>query len=315
VHVIASAGMRVGAAILLALSVLVVPRVSAREINRVVATVDGDPITALEFHAYLVRLGRPPQPDDVMLEALITEKLLEKEAAAKGVVVSDADVDGYLAEVKARNGMDDATFVTALVQQGLTVEAYRQSVQDELRRAQLINQEIRSHVNVSPEEIQRYYDAQLEDYRIGGGRTVRDIFFPVPAGAGEETTAAVRAQAEEVRAKARSRRAFRKLAEEHSEGPGADQGGLLGTFEKGEMTETLDVVVFSLEPGEVSEVVATPDGFHLLMVDEDVDPSYRPVDEVKDDIRERLYDEALSDRYRDWLVNDLRERHHVEVLN
>jgi peptidyl-prolyl cis-trans isomerase SurA len=307
--------MRVGAGILLALSVLLTPRVEAREINRIVATIDGDPITSREFQVYLDRVGRPPQPDTLMLDALITEKLLEKEAAAKGIVVSDADVDGYVAEVKARNGLSDAAFVTALLQQGLTVEAYRQSIRDELRRAQLINQEIRGRVNVSPEEIQRYYDAQREDYRTSGGRTVRNIFFTVPPGAGDEERARVRAQAEEVRSKARSRRAFRKLAEEHSEGPGADQGGLLGTFEKGEMTEVLDAVAFALDEGTVSEVIETPDGFHLLMVDEEVDATYRPVEDVEDDIRERLYDEALADRYRDWLTNDLRERHHVEVFN
>jgi peptidyl-prolyl cis-trans isomerase SurA len=307
--------MRVGAGILLALSVLLTPRAEAREINRIVATIDGDPITSREFQVYLDRVGRPPQPDGLMLDALITEKLLEKEAAAKGIVVSDADVDGYVAEVKARNGLSDAAFVTALLQQGLTVEAYRQSIRDELRRAQLINQEIRGRVNVSPEEIQRYYDAQREDYRTSGGRTVRNIFFAVPPGAGDEERARVRAQAEEVRTKARSRRAFRKLAEEHSEGPGADQGGLLGTFEKGEMTEALDAVAFALDEGTVSDVIETPDGFHLLMVDEEVDATYRPVEDVEDDIRERLYDEALADRYRDWLTNDLRERHHVEVFN
>jgi peptidyl-prolyl cis-trans isomerase SurA len=307
--------MRVGAGILLLLSVLAMPRAEAREINRIVATIDGDPITAREFQEYLDRVGRPPQPDTLMLEALITEKLLAKEAAAKGIVVSDTDVDAYLVEVKSRNGLDDLAFETALAQQGLTVEAYRRSVQDELLRAQLINQEIRSHVNVSPEEIQRHYEAQREDYRVGGGRTVLDIYFALPPGAGEEETARVRAQAEEVRTKAGSRRAFRKLAEEHSEGPGADQGGLLGTFEKGEMAETLDTVVFSLEPGTVSEVIETPDGLHLLMVDEDVDPTYRPVGEVENEIRDRLYDEALAARYRDWLVNDLRAQHHVEVIN
>jgi len=306
--------MRVGAAIVLVLSVLVAP-VAAREISRIVATVDGDPITTREFEAYVEKLGRPPQPDAFLLETLITEKLIQKEAAAKGVVVNEADVDGYLAEVKARNGFDDDTFEQALGQQGLTVETYRQNVQDELLRAQLINQEIRSHVNVSPEEIRRYYEAHRENYRTGGGRTVLDIFFAIPSGAGEEETARIRARAEEVRSQARSRRAFRKLAEEHSEGPGADQGGLLGTFEKGEMTDALDSVVFSLDRGKVSDVIETPDGFHLLLVEEDVQPTYRPVEEVEDEIRERLYDEALAARYRDWLVKDLRKRHHVEVLN
>jgi len=312
---IPSARMRAGAVTLFAITVLAAPRLPAEEINRIVATVDGEPVTAFEFRAYLEDLGNPPQPEEVMLDSLITEKLLTKEAAAKGIKVRDEDIDAYIEQVKTRNSLDDAGFEAALIQQGMDIESYRQRIRDELLRSQLVNQEIRSRVNVSPEEVERHYDANREEYRIGGGRTVRDIFFAFPPLADVEEVEAVLQRAIEVRGKVGSRRSFRKLAEEYSDGPGADQGGLLGTFEKGDMTDELDAVVFSIEPGEVSEPIVTGDGVHLIMVEGDVEASYQPIEELEDDIRDRLYDQALAERYQDWLAEDLREQHHVEVLN
>ena len=67
--------------------------------------------------------------------------------------------------------------------------------------------------------------------------------------------------------------------------------------------------------GDVSEPVETPAGFHILRVDEVVGEDYRPVEDVEDEIRDKLYGEALERRYQDWITRDLRERHHVEVLN
>jgi parvulin-like peptidyl-prolyl isomerase len=81
------------------------------------------------------------------------------------------------------------------------------------------------------------------------------------------------------------------------------------------MSDALDRVVFSLKPGDVSEPVQTLEGFHVLRVDEVVDAEYRPIDDVKAEIREKLYGQALEQRYEDWLKRDLHERHQIEVLN
>jgi parvulin-like peptidyl-prolyl isomerase len=297
-------------------AMIVVGVVTARAevLNRIVATIDGEPITMFEIAGYRTQLGDRPATDQQILDAVITERLLEKEAAARGIDVSDADVDAYVAEVKERGKVDDAAFTAALAQQGLTPATYRERVKKELVKTQLIAREIRGRVSISDEEIERYYEANREQYRTGGGVTVRDIFLPIPPGADEAEIARVRARAVELREQAGSRRAFARLAEEHSQLPGASDGGVLGTFEKGEMADELDRVVFALDPGDVSEPVQTADGFHLLRVDEVIDAEYRPLEDVRDEIRERLYGEALEQRYQDWMQRDLKERHQVEVL-
>ncbi|HWP65620.1 MAG TPA: peptidylprolyl isomerase [Candidatus Limnocylindria bacterium] len=300
-----------------ALALVVVGVVAARGevVNRIVATIDGEPITAFELAGYRAQLGDRPATDQQILEAIITERLLEKEAAARGIKAAPGDVEAYIKEIRERGKVDDEAFAAALAQQGLTPETYRERVAKELVKSQLLAREIRGRVSVTDEEVERYYEAHREEYRTGGGVTVRDIFLAIPPGADEAEIERLRARALELREQARSRRAFTRLAAEHSQLPGRQDGGLLGTFKKGEMADELDRVVFSLEPGEVSEPVQTADGFHVLRVDEVVDAEYRPLDdELREEIREKLYGEALEQRYQDWLKRDLRERHQVEVL-
>jgi peptidyl-prolyl cis-trans isomerase SurA len=297
-----------------AVSLLVSAVADAEIANRIVATIDGEPITAHELRRYAEERGGDGLPEDKLLEALITDKLLEREVKALGIAAKEDEIDRYVEEIRARNRMDEARFREALAEQGITLESYRAKVKSELEKAQLVNREIRQRVNVSPEEIRRHYDANKERYATAERVRVRDILFAVGAGADEAEVARTRAKAEEVRELAAKGRDFPALAQQFSEGPGADKGGELGTFARGEMEQTLEDVVFGLKAGEVSQPIRTSSGFHVLRVDERIGAGHRPYEDVKAEIRDALYNEALEERFQNWLSRDLRERHHVEVL-
>jgi len=295
-------------------TVLWVVAARAEVANRIVATIDGEPITAHELRQYAKDRDTGGAGGRQVLEALITDKLLEREIKALGIVARDDEIDRYIREVQARTGMDDARFQQAIKSQGMTWEAYRAKVKGEIEKAQLVNREIRQHVNISPEEIRRYYDQHLDDYAIAERIRVRDIFISADSSE-DDALEHARAKAEEVRKLALSGRDFATLARQYSEGPGADKGGELGTFSRGEMEGDLEEVLLRLKPGEISEPVRSGGGFHLLRVDERIASGHKPLDEVKEDIREALYNEALETRFQQWLSRDLRERHHVEVLD
>ena len=305
-------GVRVAA---LFLPALLVVAARAEVANRIVATVDGEPITAHEVRRYAKERNAENTPAEQVLDALITDRLLEKEIKAQGIAARDDEIDRYIEAIQQRNGMDREHFKVALAGQGLTFDAYRARVKAELEKAALVNREIRQHVNVSPEEIRRYYDAHLDEYTTAERIKVRDIFFTIEDPADDASVVRAREKALEVRELARGGRAFEALAEQFSEGPGARKGGELGTFGRGEMEHELEEVAFALEAGKVSEPVRAGGGFHLLRVDERVGAGHKPLDEVKDEIREALYNQALEERFQNWLSRDLRERHHVEVLN
>jgi peptidyl-prolyl cis-trans isomerase SurA len=295
-------------------AVLLAGPARAEVANRIVATIDGEPITAHELREWVKERGDEVPPDDA-LDSLITQKLLEKEIKAQGISARDEDVDRYMKEVQGRSGLDEAGFNKALAERGMTVEAYRTKVKGEIERAQLVNKEIRQRVNVSSAEIKRYYDAHLNDYATSDKVMVRAIFLRVEDPADADAVARTRAKAEELRDAARKGKSFTELAKEHSEGPGAEQGGELGTFGRGEMEGRLEEVAFALKEGEVSDPVESGGAVVLLYVEERIGGSHRPLDEVSPEIREALYNEALQQRFQDWLSRDLRERHHVEVLN
>ena len=290
-------------------------RATAEIVDRVVATVDGEPITAYELRRYTKERGGEDAPERQVLEALITDRLLEKEIKAQNINVKDDEIDRYIEEIRNRNGMNPEQFTKALAAQGMTLETYRARVKSEIERAQLVNREIRQRVNVSPEEIQRYYDAHKGEYSLDERVTVQDILFAVPESASADEVERVQKKAEEVRDLARQGKDFGALAKQFSEGPGADKGGDLGSFGRDQLDPDIAEVVFRMKPGEISDPVRTRAGFHVLRVRERAGAGQKPVGDVSDQIRDTLYNEALEQRFKSWLSRDLRERHHVEVLD
>ncbi|MCI0347618.1 MAG: peptidylprolyl isomerase [Chloroflexi bacterium] len=304
----------------LALAAMVVPLgVSpsgrAEVVNRIIATVDGDPITAHEVQRYREMAGSAEITEEQALEALITDKLLEKEVREKKIEVKSEDIDRYVDQVKERNRIDDYRFEAALAQQGLSLERYRERIKGELEKSQLVNREIRGRVSVSPAEVERHYQSNREEYRTGERVTVRAILFVVEPHDREAEVDRIRRKAEEVRQLAVGGRDFAELAKQFSEGPGAEKGGLLGTFARGELEPAMEQEVFVLAPGQLSTVVRGDRGFHIFRVDKLEPPGYRSLDESREQIREVLYQKAVEQRFQDWLAKDLRERHSVEVFN
>jgi peptidyl-prolyl cis-trans isomerase SurA len=296
-------------------AVLAVGSGRAEVVDRIIATVDGDPITAHELRQFREERATADMTDKQLLDALITDKLLEKEVREKGVTVKTEDIDRYVDQVKARNRIDDYRFEAALEAQGLTLERYRDRIRLELEKSQLVNREIRGRVGIPPDEIERYYEAHREDYRTGDRVVLRDIAFRVEVVDSDAEIEHIRRKAEEVRQLAVGGRDFASLAKQFSEGPGADKGGLLGTFARGELEPDLEQAAFALQPGQLSGVIRTDKAFHLLRVDKFEPPGYRPLEQVKDQIRDTLYDKAIGQRFEDWLSKELRERHSVEVFN
>jgi peptidyl-prolyl cis-trans isomerase SurA len=302
--------------VLAALVPLPVRPVAAEIVNKIVATVDGDPITAHEVRRYGEERRAHGVTWETLLEAVITDKILEKEIAARKITAKREDVDRYLAEVIARNKMTEEKFAAALKQQGLTVDQYRARIKGEIERSQLLGQELRGPApSVSDEDVRQYYEAHKDEYAEKGAVVVRDIFLAFQPEMTQRDAMRTIEQAKALKQMADSGQSFDALARRYSQGPGAERGGLLGTFKKGEMAPPLEQAVFAMRVGEVSQPIVGPNGVHLLKLDGIQASGHVGFDEVKDEIRQILANQALDDRFRDWISKNLRERHHVEVLN
>lgn len=298
--------------------VLAAAPLRAEVVNRIVASVDGDPITLYELNQYeekqraLMPSMRIPGQNDA-LQALITEKLLAKEIAAKGIHVRDEDIDHYVDHIKESNHLTDDQLKEALKQQGVDYAKYRDQIRQEIEKVQLLNREIRGKVNISPEDVQRYYEAHKKDYERPARVKVRQIMLRLDPNAPSEIAQAVTQRIEGLRAQILKGEDFAKVAKQYSEGPAAADGGDLGEVEPSKMLPEFEAVLTKMKEGEVSEPVRTNMGVHLLKLEKRIAVGYQAESELAAEIKEKLYSEALDERYKRWLLEDIQKHHYVET--
>lgn len=300
------------------LTLLLAASAGAIVVNTIVATVDGGPITLYEMREFartnplasqLAEAG--PQ---AALDALITTRLIEREIEQKGIVIGEDEIENYIEQISRQNQLTREQLFDVLREQGLTPETYRQQIRQELQRAQLINREIRGKVSVTPEDVQRYYDSHLGEYEKAAEVTVSHIMLRLAPNAPADEVRRVEARAEEIYAQLQRGKKFPDLARQYSEDPAAESGGSLGTFRVGSMLDALDEAVQGLKVGDYSKPVRSDVGIHIVRLDARNTETHTPVGQMADEIRERLYSEALEERYLRWLKEDLRQRHHVELI-
>jgi peptidyl-prolyl cis-trans isomerase SurA len=290
---------------------------TAEVVNKIVALVDGDPITAHEVRRYGEERRAANAPYDQLLDAVITEKLIQKEIASRKIVAKREDVDKYIQEVMTRNKMNEEQFNKALKQQGSSMDQYRTRIKSEMERSALVGQELRGEApEITDADIEHYYDAHKEAFATKSAVMVSDIFFPFKEGMTQSDALRVVEQAKQVKAMADAGQSFAALARRYSQGPGAENGGLIGTFKRGEMAPQLEQIAFALPVGEVSSPIVGPTGVHLMRIDSAQTNGPRiGLDQVKDEIRTALHNQAMDERFRDWIAKNLKTKHHIEVLN
>ena len=294
------------------------PPAQAVVIDRIVATVDGEPITLFELERY-IRMNGAVDPSGASdedreraLDALIGETLVRLESRRLGLMVSREDVDLYIEEIKRGNNLDDASLAEALAQQGFTVETYKNQIARDLLKNQLIMRQLRDSVQVSPVDVRRYYDENKTQFAKSGEVHLLQIFFPLAPTASpaeqEQVATAVQAATIELQAG----KPFAEVARKYSRGPEASDGGALGWMKKGQMMPDLEQVAFSLPVGRSSPPVRTGAGIHILMVDEMKASEFVPFETVEPQLTEMLFNKEVEEQFNNYVESDLTEGHAVE---
>jgi len=292
----------------------------AAVVNKIVATVDGEPITTYQVDSFIRANVRGADPAAVsaedrkkVLDMLVNDVIVDLESSKLGVGASNDEVNAYIEQIKKQNNLDDAKLAAALEQQGLNLETYRAQVKKEIQRSQLLARNVRSQVNVTPEDVQRFYDEHKSQFSAADAVTVRHIFFAAPQDTNPASMQALAEKAKRAYARLQSGEPFENVARSMSEGPDAAQGGMLGTLKKGEMRPELEQVAFSLHEGQYSQPVQSPYGVHILYVEHRQAGTAVPLETVQDQIKERLYAQAVEARFQQWVTDDLRKGHAVVI--
>lgn len=163
--------------------------------------------------------------------------------------------------------------------------------------SEYLKEEVIGKMEVSENDMQLYYKAHKEEFMTPEMVRARHILIKVDKSASEEAKKKAKEKAEEVLKRIKAGEDFAKLASEFSDDRGSkEKGGDLGFFPKGRMTSDFEKVAFSLKPGEVSDVVDTPYGFHIIKVEEKKEAAIESYDKVKNKVREKLLAEFKKPR-------------------
>ncbi|MFW5796011.1 MAG: peptidylprolyl isomerase [Alkalispirochaeta sp.] len=253
-----------------------------------------------------------PQLERQVLDSLITRELLEQEAARLGVEVSDEQVDETLGQFKGQFPNESA-YQMALEQEGFTEDEFL----GELRRQMVIEEVIRTRaydeVAVTEEQMRSFYDDNPQYFEISDQVEARHIILTTEGITDEETLAEKRAEIEEIRQEIVDGADFAAVARERSEGPSASDGGELGRFGRGQMVPEFEEAAFALEPGEISDVVETEFGYHILQVTDKVSGRTETFEEAQDNIETFLLEQERNVAVQHYLA-DLKEEAEIEEL-
>ena len=301
---------------------------SAEIIDRVVAVVNNDVITFSELNSegapLFRRITQQAPPDQVdaaliqarqeMLSSLIDKLIVEQRAAKLDITVSDAEIDESINRILSRNNVDRQKFLQDLEMMGSSEREYRNSLRGQILQSKLVSFEIRSKVVITEEKIREFYEKNYTEKLTDGAFHILQMGFAWN-NAQTEAKAAARHKAEEARRLVLSGEDFRAVARRMSELPSAADGGDIGIFKKNELAVYMKEAVLALAPGQVSPVVETPAGYQLfkLLSDKGDVRAQQPLEAVRDEIREQLFQQAMDTQFEKW-VKGLRDEAYIKTM-
>jgi parvulin-like peptidyl-prolyl isomerase len=185
------------------------------------------------------------------------------------------------------------------------------ALEDQLLVEAYIKEKILDKVSVSDSETKEYYEKNKQEYISPKEIKVRHILFSVPADATEEESTTIRKKAESVLMEVKKGANFSELAKRYSACPSAKKGGVLEYFSRGQMVREFEDACFKLKKGELSNVVETPFGFHIIEMLDERRGSGRSFEEVQEEIRQRLLAEKQERRF-NALISSLEAKAKIE---
>lgn len=270
---------------------------------RVVATVNGDPITLAEFLERFTRAGLKPEKEaelevrEEFLNRLIERKMVLKEAQRRRIKVGLPEINKRILSLRAEHGKDVKDELASL---GIDYEKWKSDIWEDMMIERLIAHDVNRRISISSSEVRRYYQANAQEFEKPEQVRVRQIVLTT-----EE-------EAQKVLEQLQSKDAdFSALARDKSTAPEAESGGDLGYFGMGDMPVEFNVV-FGLPRNGISGIVKSAYGFHIFKLEEKRKAGRISLEDAQNVIREKLRREKEDKRYQQWL-NEMRLRAKFEV--
>jgi len=288
----------------------------------VLARVNGENVTKGDFDKLIKQMEMsagqsvPTERRDEVyrtaLDQLVTYTLLSQEIKARGIKGDEKEVDQQMQQIRGQFKTEEE-FTKALAGREMTPERLRSDITKEASIKTMLDAEVATVAPVTDADVREFYEKNPDKFKQPESVRASHILIPVPQGGDDATKKVAKGKAQSLLKQVQSGGDFAKLARENSSDGSAQQGGDLGFFTHGQMVAPFDQAAFALKPGEVSGVVETQFGFHIIKVTEKKDPSTVALDQVTDRVREFLAGQRKEER-RQAFINGLKGKAKIEVL-
>ena len=296
--------------------------IHARVLDKVAAKVNSEIITlsVIEERAEILRqkyVGAPISisEQDLLKEALnmvIEESLQIQEGKKLGFVIDEDAVDAAMEEIIKKNDLADGQLQEMLKREGRTLKSYKNHIRDQIMVSKITRFEIGNRVKVSEKSIIKYYKENQKEFWQEGKVKARHILFIAERGSSEKIRREKLQQAKKILLKLRKGNDFAKLAMKYSEDISASNGGDVGFVGRGKMVPEFEEAVFNLKPGQVSDIVKTEYGYHIIKVEEVLPGKTLTLKDVKNRIHQILTMQMQKQVYDVWM-NELKNSAFIEV--
>jgi len=281
----------------------------AAVLDRVIVVVDDEIVTQREFDRIFDPIkqsfeesfkgkeleGRLEEARTSLLEQIINTKIAISVAKKAKIQVNEEELQKRLEQVKAYYGSEEE-FLKALDERGSNLTEFKQEISEQIMAQQIVEEEVASKIVIAPSEINDLYEKNKEKFVTPLGVQVRSIMVRR-----DDTSSGSREKIDEIRTKALNGGDFSELAREFSEGPYAETGGEMGIVTQGQLLEELDKEIFSAKKGEITEVVETPIGYHVFLIEDIKEPRKLEMDEVSDFLRGEIFKNKFQADLEKWL--------------
>jgi len=277
-----------------------------RELERII-----DELLPRAFYHQSVTPEKRAELRKKALDELIRRELYYQEAVRIGIKVSKSELKDGLENIKKRF-KSKKEYQNALKQAGITEDDLKKDIERNLLINKFYQQEVLDISKVSDNELKEYYEKNKKDFLRPEAVRIRHILIKVEPTSTDEEKAKKKKEAGDILKRARQGEDFAELAYKYSADDWRVKGGDLGLIHRGRLLPELEEVAFKLKPGEISDLIETIYGYHIIKMEEKLPPTQLGFDEIKDKLRKELEEKRKKEREEN-LLKTLKEKARIEV--
>ncbi|MGC9222834.1 MAG: peptidyl-prolyl cis-trans isomerase [Terracidiphilus sp.] len=247
-----------------------------------------------------------------LLRNLIDQQLWLSKGKELGIT-GETDLIKRLDDIRKQYHLDS---IEALQQeaekQGVSFEDFKANIRNQIITQDVMRQEVGAHINMTPGEVEHYYEAHKQDYTQPESVRLSEILVSTGNSDDPAKVAAAKAKAEDIEARLHAGGSFAQLARSFSNGPTAAEGGDLGQYQRGQLGKVIEDKVFVLKSGQYTDPILTRQGYIILRVDDHTPGGPQPFKNVEQDVEQAYYMSRMEPAIRSYL-NRMRDEAFIQI--